>query len=244
MTGTLENPAIGEKNEKGDPKIVALVKEFNELLDGSNKIPGTSLAAAAAIAGTQFASGAALANLGSASVTDEKLASPNNSFYRVILTGAQGVAEERVAGTYIVGNQGSTNPPVSGGSFIVAGSVTPFPVFYFAKADYEVASKTQKLRLRAQALTNATKPTIKFTFGLYPVTVAGGGNTLIVTMGTVVTSSTVEINEPAASTVTQAVNSDFTIPSDGAYVLGVVTSAKLTANSAVYLAAQLQTRSV
>lgn len=264
MTGTLENPAIGEKNEKGDPKIVELVKQFNALLDGSNKIPGTSLAAAAAIAGTQLAAAAEITNaqlkgeitnaklageiegskIKAGTVEDSDLASPNNSFYRTLLFGAQGIGNGRVAGTYFLGNQATTNPPVSGGTVITTEQVTPFPVFYFAKADFEVGSKTQKLRLRAQASVNATKPTIKFTFGLYPITVAGGANVLTVTMGSVVASSTVEINEPAASTVTQAVNSDLTIPSDGAYVLGVVTSGTLTASSALYLSAQVQTRSV
>jgi hypothetical protein len=55
MAGTLELPEAGEKNEKADPKIRALLKEFNDLLDGSNKIPGTSLAAAAAITAAQLA---------------------------------------------------------------------------------------------------------------------------------------------------------------------------------------------
>jgi hypothetical protein len=38
VAGTLENPVIGEKNSTGDPKIVALVKLFNERLNAENKL--------------------------------------------------------------------------------------------------------------------------------------------------------------------------------------------------------------
>lgn len=100
------------------------------------------------------------------------------------------------------------------------------------------------MRLRAQLACNATKPTIKFTFGLYPITVAGSANQVNITAGTVVSGSTVEANEPSASTITQKEGSDFTVPANGAYAIGVVTSAKLTANSAVVLISQLQIRSV
>ncbi len=43
MTGTLENPVIGELNATGDPKIVELVKQFNSLLNGENKLANASL---------------------------------------------------------------------------------------------------------------------------------------------------------------------------------------------------------
>lgn len=166
---------------------------------------------------------------------DSGIASPNNSAYRTIFSGNTAVRLEVAAATYVL----ETAVVASGSST----SQTP-NVFSFAKADYEVAGKTQKLRIRAQTLTNATKPTIKFTVGLYPVTVAGGANEIAVTLGTVVSGSTIEFNEPAASTVTAKETSDFTIPADGVYALGVVTSAKLTASNFTGIAAQLQTRSV
>lgn len=182
-----------------------------------------------------------------AGITDAKLASPNNAAYRLLCHSHLSLASDAAAGTYPLQaySPEPANPKVSGGNVINAGLPFSLPAFlYFDDADYTVGSKTQKLRLRAQVACNATKAAIKFTFGLYPITVAGAADTLTVTLGTVVSSSTVEINEPAASTVTGAVNSDFTIPSDGAYALGVVTSATLTNNSAVLLSAQLQTRSV
>ena len=117
-------------------------------------------------------------------------------------------------------------------------------LLHFNAADYVVAAKETKLRVRGSVAANATKPALKFTIGLYPVTVAGGAGSLTKSFGTVVPGSTVEINEPAASTVTQNTSADFTPPADGAYALGVVTSAKLTANNVSMITAQLQVRNV
>ncbi len=211
MTGTLENPAIGELNEKGDPKIVELVKQYNGLLNSENKFPDTSLA------------------------------SPNNSVYRPLLFGGGVMGTTAEAGTYMLLGNGVSNR-LSGVS-LAASALVP-SALYFAKADYEVAGKTQKLRLRAQVLTNATKPTITFTVGLYPMTFSGGTNELKVTLGTVVSGSTVAIVEPAASAATSGTGSDFTIPSDGYYMFGLVTNAGLTANNVSIVTAQLQSRSV
>jgi hypothetical protein len=167
---------------------------------------------------------------------DSGLASPNNSAYRVIQVARTVLPADAVAGTYLVNNSLAS---VSGAS-----SVNGYPVFYFDDTDYTVAGKTQKLRVRAQILTNATKPTLKFTVGLYPVTVAGGADEFKLTLGTVVSGSTIEFNEPAASTIGQGNSGDFTIPADGAYAFGVVTSATLTNNNVSSVACQLQTRSV
>lgn len=158
--------------------------------------------------------------------------------YRTILFTQTSFASELSAGTYLFRPSGTAL--LSGSNIIWE----DFPFFYFDNSDYEISGKTLKMRLRAQVASNATKPTIKFTFGLYPVTVTGGSNQFIPTVGTVVSGSTIEFNEPAASTITQKESSDFTIPSDGAYVLGVVTSAKLPASNLSHLAAQLQVRNV
>ena len=175
---------------------------------------------------------------GSNKVADTGMESPNNSAYRLIHQAIGGTTKEQVAGTYLFTGLGVIG---SGGN--PATETVGFSYFYFDDADYTVAGKTQKLRLRAQVGVNATKPTIKFTFGLYPVTVAGGANEFKMTLGTVVSGSTVELSEPAASTVSQGNSGDFTIPADSAYCIGVVTSGTLTANSMVKLSAQLQTHS-
>jgi hypothetical protein len=43
MTGTLSNPVIGEPNSTGDPKIIALVKQWNEKINSENKLIGTNI---------------------------------------------------------------------------------------------------------------------------------------------------------------------------------------------------------
>jgi hypothetical protein len=170
---------------------------------------------------------------------DTGLASPNNGAYRLLFASVSSFNSEQPAGTYPFAPQGSS-PPRTGENF----ALVTTNYFYFAKADYEVANKTQKLRLRTQVGVNGTKPLLKFTFGLYPITIAGTTTEAKLTLGTVVTGSTIEFNEPAASTFTSKETADFTIPADGAYCVGFVSSATLTTSSNLKFAAQLQTRSV
>ncbi len=155
--------------------------------------------------------------------------------YRALLTSTAILGEETASGLYAV-TPFVINPknPVEQAKVV--------PQVYLDDADGTVESKTQKLRLRVHVDVNTVKPTHKFTFGLYPITSGGVSLTLVTTLGSVVSGSTVEVNEPAASSVATAVSSDFTVPSDGAYALGCVTSAKMTEGTAVALTAQLQTR--
>lgn len=142
------------------------------------------------------------------------------------------------AGTYALTQGGLIVPGTSSST-----SWTSMAMVYFAAADYTIASKTQKLRLRAQVNANATAwSSVTATFGLYPVTFAGAASTISVTFGTVVSGSTVALANPSASTTSQGNSGDFTIPSDGQYAIGVATSATLTANAYALLTAQLQTR--
>jgi hypothetical protein len=182
-------------------------------------------------------------------VTDTDLASPNNSVYKTILTApATILALDAAAATYALdGTQDNDGAPYVSGTATTVGSgdVPAIPLIYFDDADYTVGSKTTKLRLRAQVNTNATAwSSVTATFGLYPVTFAGAADTLTITLGTVVSGSTVAIANPSASTTNQGNSGDFTIPSDGQYCIGVVTSATLTNNAAALLTAQLQTRNV
>lgn len=171
---------------------------------------------------------------------DTGLASPSNKAYRTILAGTQSLGGEVANGTYLVSATEGNGVSAAGGN-LGGGSL---PLLYFAKADYEVAGKTQKLRLRAQCLTNATKPTgVTFTVSLYNVaSVAGGSGEMKVTLGTGV--GNVKFEEPAASTVSQSSGSEITIPSDGVYALAINTSLKLPAGVRVLVSAQVQTKSV
>lgn len=188
----------------------------------------------------------------SALLADTALASPNNSAYRTLLMAQSPITRDASAGTYILGTSyGDTGgfllPALNGTNLAYAPtasqeSVSLPSLIYFDDADYTVGGKTQKLRLRAQVLCNATAPAINFTVGLYPVTVAGAADNLTFTLGTVVTGSTVALNTPSASTVNQGNSGDFTIPADGPYALGFVSSGTLANNAACFVYGHLQTR--
>lgn len=158
--------------------------------------------------------------------------------YQTILNATSIFASDIVASTRFVGIQGG----VSAADLVAEGNAINGLFIYFDDADYTIASKTQKLRVRAQVCTNATAwSSVTATFGLYPVTFAGAADALTATLGTVVTGSTVAIANPSASTVNQGNSGVFAIPADGQYALGVVTSATLTNNAAAFVSAQLQT---
>ena len=158
--------------------------------------------------------------------------------YQTILNATSVLQQAVVAGTRFVGIQDG----VSGANMTAQGDSLNGLFIYFDDADYTIASKTQKLRVRAQVCTNATAwSTVTATFGLYPVTFAGTADALTATLGTVVTGSTVAIANPSASTVNQGNSGVFTIPADGQYALGVVTSAMLIAAASSFISAQLQT---
>jgi hypothetical protein len=157
--------------------------------------------------------------------------------YQTIAIGNGFINPDTAASTAVFGAIGAllstTNTATLGGPVAV----------YFDDADYTISSKTQKLRLRAQILTNATQPLITFTFGLYPVSsVAGTADQVALTLGTVTSGSTVAFASPAASTIHQNNSGDFTIPSDGQYVLGIVLSGTVTNNAVATVHCQLQTR--
>ncbi len=187
-----------------------------------------------------------------AEIADTSLASPNNSTYKTLLVAQSPLQAGMGFATAILGSSVQTfstrTIPVTSGVSFVASSASAYvypPSIYFDDADYLVAGKTQKLRVRAQVHNNATAwSSVTATFGLYPFTVAGTSNTIALTLGTVVPGSTVAIANPGASQTSQNNSGDFTIPSDGPFLLGALVSADLTTNAFSILAAQLQTRNV
>lgn len=180
---------------------------------------------------------------GSAGITDANLASPNNSAYRTILQTNCSLNGNANGAVFLMGgSQDSGIPFRSGTARTMSTGSSPPDIIYFDDADYTVAGKTQKLRIRAQLCTNATAPGKAFTVALYPLTVAGAANEITYTVGTVVASSLLIFSAPSASTITSGVVSDFTIPSDGAYVLCVVPGGTPTSDSITTVHAQLQTR--
>lgn len=182
----------------------------------------------------------------STALSDDNFAASAGMYaaYKTLLAGSSIVMDDAsAAATWIFTGNGVLLQSATSTSVATS---RPAPVMdYFDDADFTISGRTQKLRLRAQLLTNATVPAITLTSGLYEITaVAGGTDALTVTVGAAVSGSTVAFASPAASTRHQNNSGDFTIPADGHYALCVATSAAMTANAVAVVSAQLQTRHV
>lgn len=237
-------PVLDSDNSVADPLIRTAFSDIKTAYNTDHQAGGHALNLLATGSSGQIivcnASGVPTYTTG---MPDTSLASPNNSVYRTLFQADTFFTGDMAVGTYMMGRMGRTSGTAIANG-VDANAIYLPPIFYFDDADYTVAGKTQKLRIRALVTANATQPTITFTFGLYPITVTGTADNLTFTLGTVVTGSTVVAASPLASTPNPYVNTDFTVPADGAYTFGVVTSAQLTNDSAVSLHAQLQTRNI
>jgi hypothetical protein len=130
--------------------------------------------------------------------------------------------------------------PISGSMGISGTAGTSPPLIYLAAADFTVAGRTTKLRVRAQILTDNAAPGITYTFGLYPLTAVSAASPTA-SAGAVVAGSTAAIASPPASSLREASSGDFNLPADGYYALGIATGG---ASSEVSVTAQLQLRHV
>lgn len=160
------------------------------------------------------------------------------SNYRTLLQGAGSITAGVTANTFAIPH---------GEVIAVTGTGTAYPIatIRIASADYpNIDGKTAKLRIRAQLYTNDVAPTGNFTFGLYPITrpaTSGGAGVAIYTLGTVVSGSNgASFTTPAADGLLDAVGSDFSLPSDGHYCLGVVTTSTIAASAHVHMVVSLQ----
>ena len=221
--GTVTLPHLTKANT--DPNLFSEVKANDQaIIDQVNgSLEAVNLASNAVTT----------AKITDANVTDAKLASPNNSVYKTI-THLGGATGGSTTGTYYLAL----------GSMVATGTATsaygPDGLIYFDDADYTVAGLTQKLRIRQQVIVGSTSPsTVTLNCGLYPVTISSGNWTL----GTVVASSTTTTTGLATNTISSFATSDFTVPADGAYCLGVVVGS-ITCPAGIHVSAQLQTRNV
>ena len=179
-------------------------------------------------------------NYTNASVTDTDLTSPNNSAYKTI---SQASFKTHGASGAITGYPHQGGLAAFGTNQTATEAIVP--ILYLDDADYTVASKTTRLRVRAQCLVNDFGPAITITWGLYPITAVGSGgigNQIRLTNGTVLTGSTIAFASPAANSLGQSNSGDFAFPADGHYILGAVLSGAPNASSMTYNTAQLQIR--
>jgi hypothetical protein len=198
-------------------------------------IPAGGLAVGAVTNSVLAGNAVTTTRIADANVTDAKLASPNNLVYRSLFRVMGSMTQAQVAGTYSPGGP-------TGGVYLSGTNSSGYLVsfFHITPADYVVAGKTAFYRLKATVGTNTVAPARTVTFGLYPVTFAGTGGNLAVTLGSVVSSSTAAIASPPASSATTLASSDFTIGSTGPYAFGVVLAGgSIAANSAISFSVQL-----
>lgn len=171
---------------------------------------------------------------------DLKADSNVNASYRSLLQATGSHIAGRIAGTY---GMGLGDPLAISGT----GTLYPLAIIHIVAADYPtINGLAPKLRIRAQVAINDAAPTGNLTFGLYPITrpgTSGGTGLNIYTLGTVVAGSNgASFTTPAADALLGAVGADFALPADGFYVIGVVTTQTVAANSHVHAAAILQMR--
>jgi len=185
----------------------------------ANDAVGSSEIAADAVTASEIAAGA---------VGDSELASPDFDVYRRLEVASCGIHDLLTGMTAWF----------QGGGLASSGTGQPqtefnaIPLLHIDSVDFDVPSKTTKLRLTAHYYANATAPAITMTAGLYPISSMGGGADLVaITLGTVVSGSTAAITTPSASAMTTQDSGDFDLPTDGHYVLGCVLSGAPAANS-------------
>lgn len=193
-------------------------------------------------------------NVAPLGLTDASLASANNSTYKTIYTAASGVGDVLTGaptiyflitavsgGGAVVGSIAATSPR----SISTTSDVFPAPgLFDFDDADYAVAGKTTKMRVRASMVNNGTASTRNWVVGVYPTTYSGAADTFTITAGAVVPGTTATLTAPAASVRTAAVSTDATIPADGTYALGFTVSSGPASGFAGVLTAHVQIRNV
>lgn len=178
----------------------------------------------------------------SAGIVDTKLASPNNAVYRTVACGPIHILGGVTTGTYMLSSRvyGALDDPAT--DFSYAGP----SIINIAASAYTVAGKTTYMRLRVNMATNNTSlSTSVVKTGLYPISSCGGASSGTVTavFGTVVAGSQVTHGSSWSAGATGDVSSDFALPSNGPYVVGVnIATASTPANHGSAGSWQLEVR--
>lgn len=216
---------------------LSAVGEINVSHLGSVTINGTVTTSGNSVTGKTETAGDNSTKLAS---TAYVVAAVPNASYRTILDCSGSHTAAKAAGTYAMGQ---------GDPIAVSGTGTLYPINLISikAADYPtINGLAPKLRIRGQIAVNDVAPTGNYTFGLYPVTrpgTSGGAGLCIYTLGTVVSGSNgATVSAPAADSLSDLVGSDFALPADGIYCIGIVTTAAVATSSHLHVNAQLQMR--
>jgi hypothetical protein len=222
-TVTTNANLTGDVTSTGNATTIAAATVTGKALTGFSASAGTIAATDTILQGFNKIDGNLRAHLGG---------------YVTIQTASTSHTAAKTAGKYLFGYQQAA---VADG----VGSLNPPAMVNVVGADYPaISGLTAKFRLRVQVNCNDNAPTGTYTFGLYPVTrptTSGGSGVCIYTMGTVVSGSDgAAVSTPAADSVNLLTSSTFTIPADGQYVIGMVTTGTVAANAHMHITAQLQ----
>jgi hypothetical protein len=254
-------PQAGQPNSTEEPKITTALGDIKGVWNQAHAIGGHPLSWLAGGSSGQLivcnASGvptyvtssgdvttdnAGALTIGSAKVTDAKLASPNNSVYKSVAETQIASAAGISASANAIGLSSATTwgaPPFSIGGV--------FGGFDFASGDYSVPGLTTKFRVKMQVFVSGTSPsTVTFNGGLYAATMSAGN----LTPGTVVTGSTTGTTPTpvlSTNTIGRYTSSDFAasalLSDPGDYLLGFVVGS-ITVPAGIGVRMQLQSRNV
>lgn len=148
-------------------------------------------------------------NIVDATVADSDLASPNNGIWKTVLE-RSGVVTTGASTPVFLGPRSASGADEDDVPFFSG------RVFYLDPADYAVAGKTTKYRLRGTLITN-TAPGTSFTFRLVSI---GATSAFAATVSTThITSST--ITTPGANTLNNTTSSELTAPVADYYALAL-----------------------
>ena len=176
-----------------------------------------------------------------AGIVDTKLASPNNSTYKLV---------DRIKTILSAIPSTSTNYLTSSGYAASgsshAGAIQVSNTLRIDASDFAVNGMTTKMRVKVATQTGGDPVTVTTTFGLYPITATVIGAGFIgQTLGSVVSGSTIAIvSSGTSNTLANGNSGDFTIPSDGYYCLGFATSGTPSPGSQMMVDCALEVRNV
>lgn len=252
FVGALSGNATTATNLSGTPALPnGTTATTQTAADNSTKLATTAYAdtglalkanlASPTLTGTPLApTAAAGTNTTQIATTAYAMSAAPNSSYRTILDSSGSHTAARVAGTYAIG-QG--DPLAISGT----GTLYPINVIYIDSADYPtVNGLAPKLRIRAQLFCNDVAPTGTYTFALHPITrpvTSGAAGLCIYVVGAAVAGSPATvISAPVVDSSNQVVGSDFTLPANGHYVIGMVQTGTVAASAHMHISASLQLR--
>lgn len=163
----------------------------------------------------------------SAGIVDTKLASPNNGIWRTVIERV-GVLKNTGSDPQFLGirGDGSANETTD---ISYAGRA-----FYFDPADYVVAGKTTKIRLRGWVVSGAVSPNTALTLRISTVV---STTALSAAIG-VTTLASPTLSDPGANGMVQGVGTDMTAPAAGWYAL--TCSCSVAASATAVVTSQLQ----